>query len=119
MAKSSGGSGRGGGRYQLGSGGRASAAMFAQELLDKGRISAFDARKSKSAFEDYLKEIGVTAAATTDSASVMVTAYSPTGRNRGWEGAMSRAGLRFSYGRGMYFVDFGLKSNLRVVAGRK
>jgi len=113
MAKSSGGSGRGGG------GGRASAAMFAQELLDKGRISAFDARKSKSAFEDYLKEIGVTAAATTDSASVMVTAYSPTGRNRGWEGAMSRAGLRFSYGRGMYFVDFGLKSNLRVVAGRK
>ena len=117
MAKGSGGSGRGGGGG--GGGGRASAAMFAQELLDKGRISAFDARKSKGVFQDYLKGIGVTAAATTDSASAMVTAYSSTGRNRGWEGAMSRAGLRFSYARGMYFVDFGLRPNLRAVAGRK
>lgn len=87
-----------------------------QELAARGgRLSAFEARHIKGYAHDWVRSLGVPADVT-DSGRAFVTAFSPSGRRPEWERALARAGLVFSYGQQMYFVDFGRVRNLRALA---
>ena len=87
-----------------------------QELADRGgRLSAFEARYVKGDAYDWLRSLGLPVGVS-DSSAALVTLWSSNGRRQDWEETLTRAGLTFTYCRGMYFVDFGRVRNLRTLA---